>query len=615
MGNALDNALIIRDTATLVFRNLATSVNKLQIKYTAVDPNGVVTAQIGSIASGPEGMWINTDGGTTWAPVITSEVFSLPPDEFYVDQTATAPAALYRIYPSVELAITGAEANSEFLGNARPYLVRLREGQLHLWADGAGIPVGSRRKITITCRARAGADLIVSGTLPTSGADAVISFTNIVLSLAGAWTVNSPRTMLMDEVNVEGNGNVLTYSAGTFQRSTWRDVLMAGAPALPLYTSAIFFTGFFNCRMIWTSVGAAQTLVSKVVLMAFYDTSIEIAASDFTFVTAAQSVIPIGSPPAGAVEMLNTTVFADQTGAGVARLFSVGLGNIGATSAAEISTVASGGGTIEFGIEAMNSDDTAKSLKMFGVNPKYLPPGVWYDFNAAGVISQLQKFANLGAGQTPGLTLSKLTAGSTGGASLAFAPTTVWPAGGSIDFMFPPGFNVAAAAIAVNAAADGVLTTGTLFNSPSALFVTHGVSGPQPVLPAPGNQYQLVITAGPNPVNFGSYLVNGTNSEVQLATTPPFTAAPDAGPYTYHVESTIGIDGGLTVSVSGQVVTITRDGLGTPIAPNTKCAIALMGIVNPAVTGNTERFLVAAFSGAPVNGQQDTGTIPHVTIV
>jgi hypothetical protein len=610
MGNALDNALIIRDTATLVFRNLATSVNKLQIKYTAVDPNGVVTAQIGSIASGPTGMWINTDGGTVWATVITSDVFSLPPDEFYVDQTATPQAALYRIYTSVELAIIGAELSPEFFGNTNPYTIRLREGQLHAWNDGAGIPVGSGRKISITCRARSGAELESSGTFPV-GAGFTLSLTGVVFSLSGSLVLPAGNQIRLDEVNFFGNGHTISCVFFFAQRTTCRDVKFAGIPA-PGFFSSVLVAGFSSSRMIWSDSGVAPTFFSGVTTLFIIGCSIEIAEDDFVFMTPTQPLLDPTDPPVSGLGISDTSFFADQIGAGAARLFNTGVTDLSITAGTDFSFLYSGGGSIDFGIHALNAG-SAEQMKTFGVDPKYLPEGTWHDLDAAGQIVQIQDFSS-STQATPEVKFSFLSVGTTGGMSLAFKLTTAWPAAGTIDIEFPPGFDVSAAQLAVASGVDGVIN-GTAFSSATALLKSNGNFEPQGALTALANMYSITISAGPDPLNFLTKQIQAITDETNLVVRAPiFPGAAGAG-YTYSIQPYFGISGGLSVSVSGQVVTITRDGLGAPLAPGTECAVSLRGIKNPLVPGDTHDFLVAAFSGAPVNGQQDTGRVNGVEIV
>jgi len=70
MGNIFDGDIVLDYLdAAIVFRDVALSVDKLKILYTAVDPNGVLTAPEGSIASGPAGTFVNTDGITAWSPI------------------------------------------------------------------------------------------------------------------------------------------------------------------------------------------------------------------------------------------------------------------------------------------------------------------------------------------------------------------------------------------------------------------------------------------------------------------------------------------------------------------------------------------------------------------
>jgi hypothetical protein len=322
---------------------------------------------------------------------------------------------------------------------------------------------------------------------------------------------------------------------------------------------------------------------------------------------------------AASVAISDSDFSVDQSGAGTASLFSVGSGSIQILNS-KFTFDYSGGGTIDFGISNLTGGSggaaDGPSFDAFGVVPTYLPSGARYDFELAGDVLQIQDFQlnPMTLSSTPGISLSKATVSATGGASLSFIPATTWPADGYIDIMFPADFDVSGAQLAANSGADGVIAGFSTFTSALATFLTNGAFGTDTNLDAPNNQYTLVLSAGGNPANHGSYLIASVSSETSLTTSAVFPVAPEVGPYTYNIIPYFGVDGGFSVTVSGQVVRISRDNTGTPVAPGTKCAIALRGIVNPGDTGSTDDFLVVAFSGAPQNGQQDTGTASGVLI-
>lgn len=66
--NVFDNLVVLEATEGLiVFRDFATGVDALFFFFYPGNPNGIVPAPKGSIASGPAGAFINTDGAVAWA--------------------------------------------------------------------------------------------------------------------------------------------------------------------------------------------------------------------------------------------------------------------------------------------------------------------------------------------------------------------------------------------------------------------------------------------------------------------------------------------------------------------------------------------------------------------
>jgi hypothetical protein len=92
MANSFDNDINVEPLATVVWQDRTTSppTGLLQVGYTAVDPNGLRTAPIGSLLSGPAGTWQNTDGLTTW--VALGGGGSSSPDGVYLTYNVFAPA-------------------------------------------------------------------------------------------------------------------------------------------------------------------------------------------------------------------------------------------------------------------------------------------------------------------------------------------------------------------------------------------------------------------------------------------------------------------------------------------------------------------------------------------
>jgi hypothetical protein len=78
MANLFDNDVVLEAfEGSVVFRDIPTGVNLLKVSYTGVDPNGTMTAPVGSIASGPAGTWVNTNGASAWSPIGTSVAASM----------------------------------------------------------------------------------------------------------------------------------------------------------------------------------------------------------------------------------------------------------------------------------------------------------------------------------------------------------------------------------------------------------------------------------------------------------------------------------------------------------------------------------------------------------
>jgi hypothetical protein len=69
MSNLFDGGVVVEYLeGALIFRDIPNGVDKLKILFTAGNPNGSLSAPIGALASGPAGLWINTNGATAWSP-------------------------------------------------------------------------------------------------------------------------------------------------------------------------------------------------------------------------------------------------------------------------------------------------------------------------------------------------------------------------------------------------------------------------------------------------------------------------------------------------------------------------------------------------------------------
>jgi len=80
--NLFDNDIILEaNEGSVVFRDVTLGIDRLKVFYAPVDPNGIVSAPKGSIASGPAGTFTNTDGAFAWSPIGTGgtqpSVFSM----------------------------------------------------------------------------------------------------------------------------------------------------------------------------------------------------------------------------------------------------------------------------------------------------------------------------------------------------------------------------------------------------------------------------------------------------------------------------------------------------------------------------------------------------------
>lgn len=67
MANLFDNQIFLEAfEGAIVFRDVPTKTDLLRIVYTPVDPNGLISGELGSIALSPIGPWQNIDGASAW---------------------------------------------------------------------------------------------------------------------------------------------------------------------------------------------------------------------------------------------------------------------------------------------------------------------------------------------------------------------------------------------------------------------------------------------------------------------------------------------------------------------------------------------------------------------
>jgi len=150
--NVFDNEVVLEYLeGSILFRDIVTGQNKTQIRYTELDPNGVLLAETGSVAFGPSGSWENispVSPGTVWQLIGTGIVSGdgfLAPNEFWVDPTQVGPGPTGREVNLIQQAIDLADT---LFPAGVSIVIRLREGQEHVWA--AGDFVSPTRDITIT---------------------------------------------------------------------------------------------------------------------------------------------------------------------------------------------------------------------------------------------------------------------------------------------------------------------------------------------------------------------------------------------------------------------------------------------------------------------------------
>jgi len=258
-----------------------------------------------------------------------------------------------------------------------------------------------------------------------------------------------------------------------------------------------------------------------------------------------------------------------------------------------------------------------------------------------------------------------LTAGVTGNVTVTFILEHVLPANGKILVTFPAGFSLTGVQSAdVSSASD---ISGGLTASVSGQVVTVSRNGAGSVINAGTTIDDLVIANVRNPIVSGSggtYTIATANSgalvidqntsvaadtfvagnlsatNVQPASlvagaagnaTVTFTTQ-SAIPADGYIEVTFGggfnvagvtgassaanINGGLTTSISGQTVRVTRNGAGSNVAASaTVNDLVIAGVKNPVVTGTTGTYSIGTYYAAGVVIDDDTNvTADTITV-
>jgi hypothetical protein len=241
-------------------------------------------------------------------------------------------------------------------------------------------------------------------------------------------------------------------------------------------------------------------------------------------------------------------------------------------------------------------------------------------------------------------------AGTVGWMKFSFMPDNPWPGDGRLVIMFPAGYDASAATLGTSNL-DGTLslvaTTTTI--TVTRMNGTEIVNGNQATLrldgirrPGVSGTYlidletrtsggQLIDTASPGDLIFGNVLTAvsaalgstqpgaTTTATLSVTTTNPWPTDGRLKVYVpavfgvagASVSSQTGVDGVLTVSVSGSIVTLTRSG-GTATPAGSAVTIVLGDIVNPATSQATDGVFLETTSadGARI----DTGAPKGFTV-
>jgi hypothetical protein len=368
MPNVLDNEVILEEVqGVVIWKDFVTGIEKLRLLQTGTNPNGVLSAPKGSIASGASGAWENTSpfGGTAWSLISTSSAGAfLAPNEYYVDSSQISNPPL-RIYPSVEDAIIGAE-----LEQTGPYMLRLRQAQFHLWG-GTGIPAASTRDITIYGETETGTTLNVSAILPDGAAGAALRFQNLTVSLDGDLDLGANRRLIMDGAFLTGNNfSVILEGPGfSCEDTVIGDTRFFGDGV------GIAAASFERCTVNWAEAAPGPFLSNC--------SSFTMVSSDVQGARSAASTLIANGTVVGVTGFVSNSSFVlEKNGASVDTftIFTVGAGGIEFAGTTFVWNLPAGG-SLDFGVGAAVG---VIGISSFGVDPLNLPLGSWH--NVAGSI-------------------------------------------------------------------------------------------------------------------------------------------------------------------------------------------------------------------------------------
>ena len=222
--NVLDNEMVLEFAeGSIRFKNVPSNQERCWIRYTGLNPNGLLTAPTGSVAFGPAGSWENISlggVGSLWEKIgtglATPDGF-LAPNEFYVDPTA-GPGPTGREVTTINAAIALADT---LFAPGVAIVIRLREGQNHTWSQSTIAPT---RDITIWAEGQItgeGVDETVAGRVIYGGAGIKLDTTATRrrfqirnLSVQGTLLVGPGWDVLCSEVTFTGSMVAINQGGG-----------------------------------------------------------------------------------------------------------------------------------------------------------------------------------------------------------------------------------------------------------------------------------------------------------------------------------------------------------------------------------------------------------------
>ena len=221
--NVFDNEVVLQfDAGSIRYRDVPNAIERCFIRYTGTNPNGALNAPTGSVAFGPSGSWENISpgsGGSTWELIGTKAAVLdgfLAPNEFYVDPSFPLPGPTGREVHTIAAAITLANV---LFATGISIVIRLREGQLHVWAHST---VGPQRDITLWAQGQVtgdGVNDVVAGRVVLGGAGVSLSNAGVRrvleiknLAVQGSLTVGPGWDFVGSEVTYAGS--TLTVNQG-----------------------------------------------------------------------------------------------------------------------------------------------------------------------------------------------------------------------------------------------------------------------------------------------------------------------------------------------------------------------------------------------------------------